>query len=210
MMGGNLRLAEPHMALPQFKRQTYADYLALPASNKRYELVNGEFWLMAGAGRLHQRAVGEMARQLGNQLAGKPCRLFIAPFDVRLADISAGDIEGFESNVVQPDLLIVCDRSKETPTSLKGAPDVVIEVLSPGGSARDLVGKRRLYERAGVNEYWVFDPEGRALYRHLLQGASYVLDIQIARGALDFHSMPLSIDFDAIECAEGFVYPDDL
>ena len=196
------------MALAQRKPLTYADYLALPESNRRYELINGEFWLMAGAGRLHQRTVGEMSRQLGNQLNGKPCRLFLAPFDVRLAEVH--DATDFESNVVQPDLLVVCDARKETSTGLKGAPDIAIEIVSPNGSARDLVVKRRLYERAGVVEYWVFDPEGRTLHRHHLQNGAYVLDVVIGRGVLAFHSMPLHIDFDAIECAEGFVYPDDM
>lgn len=192
----------------QRKALTYADYLVLPESSKRYELIGGEFWLMAGAGRLHQRTVGEMAFQLTGQLKGKPCRLFLAPFDVRLAE--AGDAPNFESNVVQPDLLVVCDPRKETATGIKGAPDIVIEIVSPKGSARDLVVKRRLYERAGVVEYWVFDPEGRTLHRHHLQNAAYALDVVIGRGVLAFNSMPLEIDFDAIECAEGFVYPDDL
>jgi len=191
--------------LLQVNRLTYADYLALPDDGRRYELVNGDLWPMAGAGRLHQLSVVEMSRQLGNQLLGKPCRLYLAPFDVRLAE--AFDADGFESNVVQPDLLIVCDRRKETPTGLKGEPDVAFEVLSPGGSARDLVLKRRLYERAGVTEYWVFDPEGRSLHRHYLQDGVYVVDVQIARGVLALHSQALQIDFDAIELVEGFVYP---
>ncbi len=110
---------------------------------------------MAGAGLLHQRAVGELFLQFATLLKNKPCRVFVAPFDVRLAE--AYDLDGFESNVVQPDILITCDRSKETPTGLKRAPDVAIEVISANGSGRDLVVKRRLYERAGVPEYWAFE-----------------------------------------------------
>ncbi len=190
----------------QLQSATYADYLQI-SDGKRYELIQGQFWLMAGAGMLHQRAVGEIHRQLSNLLIGKPCRVFVAPFDVRLAD--AYDADGFESNVVQPDVLITCDRTKETPTGLKGAPDVAIEVISPNGSGRDLVVKRRLYERAGVPEYWAFDPEGRALHMHHLIDGKFVCESVIARGVLTLQTLNLAVDFDQIECAEGFSYPEE-
>ena len=131
----------------QVQNATYADYLQIN-DGKRYELIQGQYWLMAGAGTLHQRAVVELVMQIATHLKGKPCRVFVAPYDVRLAE--ANDSDGFESNVVQPDVLINCQRNKETPTGIKGAPDVVIEVISPNGAARDLVIKRRIYERAGV------------------------------------------------------------
>ncbi len=190
----------------QLQNSTYADYLQI-SDGKRYELIQGQFWLMAGAGTLHQRAVGEIFLQLATQLKGKPCRVFVAPFDVRLAE--AHDASGFESNVVQPDVLITCDRSKETPTGLKGAPDVTIEVISPNGSGRDLVVKRRLYERAGVAEYWAFDPEGRVLHMHCLVDGKFIYESVIARGVLELQSLKLAVDFDQIECAEGFVYPEE-
>jgi Uma2 family endonuclease len=191
----------------QLQRATYADYLQVN-DGKRYELIQGRYWLMAGAGTLHQRTVGEIHRQFANQLLAKPCRVFIAPYDVRLAD--AQDTDGFESNVVQPDLLISCDRSKETPTGLKGAPKVVIEVISPNGAGRDLVVKRRLYERAGVQEYWAFDPEGRVLHMHYLTGDQYQYQSVIARGILSLRSLDLAVDFDQVECAEGFTYPEEM
>jgi len=190
----------------QLHSATYADYLQI-SDGKRYELIQGQFWLMAGVGALHQRAVGEIFLQLATLLKGKPCRVFLAPFDVRLAE--AFDAEGFESNVVQPDMLITCNRSKETPTGLKGAPDVTIEVLSPNGSARDLVVKRLMYERAGVPEYWAFDPEGRVLHMHRLLDGKYFHESAIARGTLTLQTLELAVDFDQIECAEGFTYPDE-
>ena len=190
----------------QIQTATYADYLQI-SNDKRYELIQGQFWLMAGAGTLHQRAVGELHRQLANQLVGKPCRVFVAPFDVRLAE--AYDADGFESNVVQPDVLITCDRTKETPTGLKGAPDVAIEVISPNGSGRDLVVKRRLYQRAGVPEYWAFDPEGRVLHMHRLVDGKFAYESVIARGVLTLQTLNLAVDFDQIECAEGFTYPEE-
>ena len=190
----------------QLQNATYADYLKIQG-DKRYELIQGQYWLMAGAGTLHQRAVGEIFLQLATQLKGKPCRVFVAPFDVRLAE--AFDTSGFETNVVQPDVLVSCDRAQETPTGLKGAPEVIIEVISPNGSGRDLVVKRRLYERAGVPEYWAFDPEGRVLHMHRLVNSKFAYESVIARGVLELQSLKLLIDFDQIECAEGFVYPEE-
>lgn len=192
-------------AQAQLKSATYADYLQI-SNGKRYELIQGQFWLM-GAGTLHQRAVGEIFLQLATQLKGKPCRVFVAPFDVRLAETY--DADGFESNVVQPDVLITCDRAKETPTGLKGAPDVAIEVISPNGSGRDLVVKRRLYERAGVPEYWAFDPEGRVLHMHRLVDGKFAYESVIARGVLTLQTLDLAVDFDQIECAEGFTCPEE-
>ena len=190
----------------QLQNATYADYLQLN-DGKRYELIQGQYWLMAGAGLLHQRAVSELIVQIGTFLKGKPCRVITAPFDVRLAD--ANDSDGFESNVVQPDVLINCQRSKETPTGIKGAPDVVIEVISPNGAARDLVIKRRIYERASVPEYWAFDPEGRVLHQHFLVNGKFEYQSVVARGVLTLRGLNIPVDFDAIECAEGFIYPEE-
>lgn len=188
----------------QLKNLTYADYLKVN-DGKRYELIHGQYWLMAGAGTLHQLAVVEFSYQLTAHLKGKPCRVFVAPYDVRLAE--ANDSDGFESNVVQPDVLINCDRVKETPTGIKGAPDVVIEVTSPNGSGRDLVIKRRIYQRAGVPEYWAFDPDGRVLHMHYWVNGQYEYRSVIARGILTLRGLDIPVDFDQIECAEGFVYP---
>lgn len=188
----------------QLQSATYTDYLQIN-DDKRYELIQGQYWLMAGAGTLHQRAVVELVLQIGTHLKGKPCRVFVAPYDVRLAEANEND--GFESNVVQPDVLINCDRSKETPTGIKGAPDVVIEVISPNGSGRDLVIKRRIYERAGVPEYWAFDPDGRVLHMHYWVNGQFEYQSVIARGVLTLRSLAIPVDFDQIECAEGFVYP---
>ncbi len=190
----------------QLKNATYADYLQIN-DGKRYELIQGQYWLMAGAGTLHQLAVVEISYQLVAHLKGKPCRVFVAPYDIRLGETY--DADGFESNVVQPDLLINCQRSKETPTGIKGAPDVVIEVISPNGAGRDLVIKRRIYERAGVQEYWAFDPEGRVLHMHFMVNSQFEYKSVIARGVLTLRGLDIPVDFDAVECAEGIVYPEE-
>jgi Uma2 family endonuclease len=186
---------------------TYADYLALPDTGPRLELIDGATVAMAGPGRLHQAAVTEVVRQLGNQLLGKPCRPYVAPFDVRLAQ--PGEAEGEERNVLQPDVFVVCDRSKERERSLLGAPDFVLEVTSPGTSSRDHIAKRRLYEAAGVREYWLFDPDTRLLHLYRReQGAFGRPEVVLGVGVQPLASLEgVQIDFDLVEKPEGWQLP---
>lgn len=186
---------------------TYQDYLALRERGPRLELFEGQPLAMAGASRLHQAVVTEFARQLGNQLLGKPCRPYVAPFDVRLP--KAGEREGEESTVLQPDV-VVCDRSRERERSLYGAPDFVLEVTSPSTSSRDHIAKRRLYEAAGVREYWLFDPESRLLL-HLYRLGEIGFgkpDVVLGVGAQALACLSdVLIDLDLIEKPEGWVEP---
>lgn len=147
-------MGHDHAAEPRF---TYGDYVQWEG-DERWELVYGVPFLMSPApGTRHQLVVTELARQVGNHLAGGPCRVFVAPFDVRLAD---GDEEDAAiRNVVQPDLSVVCDPAKLDEASCRGAPDWIVEVVSPRTAARDRLEKRHLYERHGVEEYWIVDPE---------------------------------------------------
>lgn len=186
---------------------TYADYLALPDSGPRLELIDGRTVAMAGPGRLHQAAVTEVVRQLGNQLLGKPCRPYVAPFDVRLAQ--AGEAEGAERNVLQPDVFVVCDRSKERERSLLGAPDFVLEVTSPSTSSRDHIAKRRLYEAAGVREYWLFDPDTRLLHLYRREDGGFGRpEVVLGVGMHALASLEgVQIDFDLVEKPEGWQLP---
>jgi Uma2 family endonuclease len=104
-----------------------------------------------------------MFSRIEQQLRGRSCRPFVAPTDVKLSD----------SDVVQPDILVVCDPDKITPSHIEGAPDLVVEVLSPGTSAKDLRQKKALYERAGVPEYLVVDPLEHYAIRFLLDTDGY-------------------------------------
>jgi Uma2 family endonuclease len=152
------------------RQHTYADYLSWP-EDVRYELIDGEAFLMAGPDLAHQEIVGEVYRQLGNALNGKPCRPFIAPFDVRLP--KPGEQDAQASTVVQPDVMVVCDPSKLDRRGVRGAPDLVVEVPTPSTASRDYVLKRRIYERAGVREYWLVHPTDRVLHVYLLGGDGY-------------------------------------
>ena len=139
-------------------RFTYADYRTWP-EGERWELVGGEAWNMSPAPTWgHQELLGAIFVELRDFLKGKPCRPFIAPVDVFLPD------PGHDPNntdtidtVVQPDLGVVCDRSKITPRGVMGAPDLVMEIISPSSVLRDLNLKKELYGRHGCREYWVWD-----------------------------------------------------
>ena len=159
------------LALRQEKHYTYADYLTWP-DDARYELIDGEAFLMAPAPLIeHQEVAGEVFRQLANQLDGKPCRPYIAPVDVRLPRNDEADAA--IDTVVQPDVLVVCDPEKIDRRGVRGAPDWVLEVLSPSTAAHDQIAKRRTYERAGVREYWLVHPGDRTLTVYVLDNGQY-------------------------------------
>lgn len=153
-------------------RHTYADYLGWP-DEVRYELIDGEAYLMAPPAPTvsHQTVAGEIYFQLRLALDGKPCVPLIAPVDVRLPKADEAD-EAIDT-VVQPDVLVVCDPAKLSERGVRGAPDWVAEVLSPGTASHDQINKRRVYERAGVAEYWLVHPTDRVLTVYQLQDGAY-------------------------------------
>lgn len=150
------------MALPQEKYYTYEDILNWPG-DERVELIDGEVYMMAPAPSPdHQSISWELILQIGNYLKGKKCRAYHAPFDVRLFE-EDGDQPRHVDTVVQPDLLVVCDPSKLDGHGCKGAPDLIIEILSPSTRQHDRLTKLNLYQRAGVREYWIVDPEEKTV-----------------------------------------------
>lgn len=161
------------MGLPlrDARRHTYGEYLTWP-EDVRYELIAGEAYLMAPApSPAHQRLVLELGRQIADALEGRRCEVFIAPFDVRLP--RADEADEAVDTVVQPDLSIVCDPAKIDQRGCRGAPDWVIEVLSPATAAHDQTVKLAAYERAGVPECWFVHPTDRTVMVYRLAGAAY-------------------------------------
>ena len=159
------------LALRTEKHYTYADYLQWP-DDTRYELIDGEAFRMAPPPLIeHQEIAGEVYCQLANQLDGQPCRPYIAPVDVRLP--RADEADAAIDTVVQPDVLVVCDPHKIDRRGVRGAPDWVLEVLSPSTAAHDQIAKRRTYERAGVRDYWLVHPGDRTLTVYLLENGQY-------------------------------------
>ncbi len=192
------------MALPKFKEEdrfTYADYLTWD-DDQRWELIDGEAFCMSpGPGRLHQKWLGELFAQFHSYLVGKPCEVYMAPFDVRLQDHSdASDEETV--TVVQPDLVIICDLNKLDDRGVKGAPDLVVEIISPSTAKRDINTKFELYQRHGVKEYWIMYPNDRTLlvYR-LTDDARYASPEVFGEG--DTVPVPLLGDF-AVDMGKVF------
>ena len=156
------------MGLPVRKMEqhyTYRDYRQWP-DDERWELIDGVAYAMSAPTFGHQEIVVELGRQFGNFLKGKDCRVVVAPCDVffyRLREQDEDDID----TVVQPDVLVVCDRDKIRDRGVWGAPDLVVEILSPSTSRKDQNEKFNLYQRSGVKEYWVVDPKGHWLQQYL-------------------------------------------
>lgn len=148
---------------------TYGMYLSWP-ENERWELIDGVAYNMSPApNRPHQKLSGKLFNLIYNFIAQHPgpCEVYIAPFDVVLAEYPGQERKDCP-NVVQPDILVVCDPVKLENAGCFGAPDWVIELLSPYTSKKDMNEKYRLYEKHGVREYWVIDPAGGYLHIYSL------------------------------------------
>ena len=142
-------------ALKKETYYTYADYADWELKEgERFELIDGIPYAMSAPSPRHQEISMALSRLLSGFLLGRKCRVFAAPFDVRLN--GRGD---FDDTVVQPDLLVICDKSKIDEKGCNGAPDIVIEIMSPSSKKLDLLIKYRKYQNAGVREYWIVDIE---------------------------------------------------
>jgi Uma2 family endonuclease len=144
---------------------TYTDYLNWQFQ-ERVELIKGKLMRISPAPNVnHQRVAIKLLVALELYLRGKSCEVFIAPFDVRLP-VSLK--KGVPTTVVQPDLCVVCDPAKLDEQGCNGAPDLVIEVLSPGNPQREMRDKFQVYEEAGVREYWLVDLSAQTVWVYLL------------------------------------------
>ncbi|MDO4762789.1 MAG: Uma2 family endonuclease [Flavobacteriaceae bacterium] len=153
------------------KTYSYADYL-LWKFKERVELFKGKILKMSPApSRRHQEISRNLNRALDHFFFNKPCKLYYAPFDVRLPRQSKEDKEIY--TVVQPDLCIICDENKLDDKGCIGAPDLVIEILSPGNSKKEMKDKLELYEEAGVREYWIADPNQESILIYVLENGTY-------------------------------------
>ena len=144
---------------------TYEDYLNAPG-DERYELLNGELVMIAAPNVAHQKALFRIARLVEDFVLERGLGgVFIAPTDVVLSD----------TNVVQPDVIFVSKERMSVvgDANIQGAPDLVVEIVSPNNPERDLVRKRDIYARHGVGEYWTVDPEARSIRVMVLEGGAY-------------------------------------
>jgi Uma2 family endonuclease len=149
---------------------TYADYKDWELDEgERFELIDGAAYAMAAPNDYHQAILMELGRQMANYLHGKPCKVRPAPYDVRL--FYAEDES--DNTVVQPDISVICDEKKRGPEGCRGAPDLVVEILSPANIAEEMVRKFNLYMNAGVREYWVVAPKSKAVQVFVLKDGAY-------------------------------------
>ena len=148
------------MAVPKHQTGTftYADYLTWP-EGERWELIHGIAYNMSPApGRAHQRMTTRLTRIIESRTENSTCETYVAPFDVRLGPEENATDEQTET-VVQPDISLFCDLTKLDERGAHGAPDLVVEVLSPSTGYKDQTEKLALYESAGVREYWIVNPD---------------------------------------------------
>jgi Uma2 family endonuclease len=165
-------------------RLTYEDYALIPDDGRRHEIIDGEEHVSPSPRTRHQRAVLRLALALSEHVEAQGLgEVFVAPFDVLLSD----------HDIVQPDVLFVSDTRLHIvdEENCKGAPDLVVEVLSEGTRRYDLVRKRALYERAGVAEYWVVDPGIDEVRVFRAEGGRYVPPAILSAEAGDALSSPL-------------------
>ena len=147
-------------------RYTYSDYCEWD-DDERWELIDGVPYAMAAPTRFHQGISGSIYYQIYHFLRGKACEVYYAPFDVRL------NIDKLDNTVVQPDIVVFCDESKMDDKGGIGAPDMVIEILSPSSASHDTIRKYMLYMQVGVREYWIVDPATKTVVVHILEESTY-------------------------------------
>jgi Uma2 family endonuclease len=144
---------------------SYEDWLEMD-ERIRAELVDGELYMMAAPEQRHQEILTELLRQLATFLRGHPCKVFPAPFGVRLSQN--------EDTVFEPDIVVVCDKTKLNGKICDGVPDLVVEIISPSSMRYDRVFKFNRYLRAGVREYWIVDGETNSIQAYTLENGQYI------------------------------------
>jgi Uma2 family endonuclease len=197
-----MKIEEPDLA----GSYTYADYMTW-RWDQMVELIDGKIYKMSPApSSTHQKISGELFRQTANFLHGKKCQLFSAPFDVRLPVSSSKKKDNDIVTVVQPDLCVICDPAKIDERGCLGAPDWIIEILSCYTSAKDLREKFKVYEEAGVKEYWVVHPTEQTVLVYVLDDTGEytgLLKPYIRTDKIKSFTLPsLTIDL-------AFVFPDE-
>ena len=151
---------------PKDRRYTIDDYYALP-DDQRVELIDGVFYDMGAPALIHQKILGDLHilfRECADR-HGMPCEVYLSPCDVRL------DMDNY--TMVQPDLLVICREYDIHAIRYEGAPDLVVEILSPSTQSKDMFLKLYKYQNAGVREYWVVDPEHRKVTVHYFETEEY-------------------------------------
>lgn len=153
---------------------SYADYL-LWQFKERVELIKGKIFKMGAVSNTkHQKVSLKLTIHLDKKLRKKPCSMFAAPFDVRLINYKKSSEDNKVQTVVQPDLCVICDEQKLDEKGCIGAPDLVIEILSPGNTEKEMNIKFDLYQENGVREYWMVDTTDKAIFTYVLENGKFI------------------------------------
>ena len=148
------------------KKYTFSDYLKFP-NDERWEIIDGIPYMQSAPTWQHQSISRELMLQFGGYLRNSQCHVFAAPFDLRLPEVE--EIDEDVTNVYQPDLLVICDKSRLQGTGYYGVPSLVIEILSPSTVRNDRLLKFNAYEKVGVKEYWIVEPDTKLVSVFVLQ-----------------------------------------
>lgn len=160
-----VKVEEPDYSLTY----TYADYMRW-RYEERLELIRGKIFKMSGPNTAHQLVSGNIFAAFHTFLRRKTCRVFAAPYDIRLPFQNKTKDEEI-TTVVQPDICVICDESKIEERGCCGAPDLVVEIISPGNTRKDVQTKYELYEEFGVKEYWIVHPTKKIITVHIQEEA---------------------------------------
>ncbi|HOT30437.1 MAG TPA: Uma2 family endonuclease [Candidatus Ozemobacteraceae bacterium] len=186
-------MAHP-LASPDAK-YTYADLSSWP-DDERWELIEGKAYAMTTPNRWHSLVSTNLARILTNHFHGSPCEVHIGNFGIRLPKGQEKDEE--VDTVVIPDLVVVCDQSKLDERGCRGAPELIVEILSPSTAAHDQLRKLNLYEKHGVKEYWIISPDGILMSFTLKSGKRYgrpdILDRTMKLKSRQFPGLGVDLD----------------
>ncbi len=166
--------------------------------DERREIIDGRVFDMGPApSSRHQLISGRLFAQLFGGLEEKGCQVLAAPFDVRFP---AGAKENDKiANVVQPDIVVVCEKEKIDEKGCLGAPDFIAEIISPSSVAKDYITKQKLYEKNGVSEYWILHPVDNIVHVNLLENGAYRISIHEGKGMLELSAFAgLKIDLDKL------------
>ncbi len=177
-------------ALAQFNLYTENDYYNLP-EDIHAELIDGQIYYHAAPSRIHQKLLMELSATIRNyfKTKGGPCEVYPAPFAVKLF---AED----DKTVVEPDISVICDPNKLTDRGCTGAPDWIIEIISPSTASHDYIYKLNLYAKAGVREYWIVDPDNKKIFVYHLEQADFKADCYTFQDKIKANIYDnLSIDF---------------
>ncbi|MCF0058503.1 Uma2 family endonuclease [Dyadobacter sp. CY356] len=157
---------------------TYADYLQW-TFEERLEIIKGKIFKMSPApARRHQKISFQISNRIYNYLKGKSCEAYTAPFDVRFTPLKRNAKPNQVYTVVQPDISVICNLEKLDDQGCSGAPDLIIEILSPGNSNKEFKNKFEVYQENGVKEYWLVDSTEKAIFVYVLNEAGVFIGLK--------------------------------